>query len=112
MMTALQERTRGLAAPTTATRSSGERNGQNGSSHGSINGTMERTVRRSVREDGICVLTLDRPRSSANVFDRRALTELGEELDFIESAVDLKGLIIVSAKKTIFVAGADLKSIS
>jgi len=73
---------------------------------------MERTVRRSVREDGICVLTLDRPGSSANVFDRRALTELGEELDFIESAVDLKGLIIVSAKKTIFVAGADLKSIS
>src|SRR6476620_1290831 len=102
MMTALQERTRGLGAPTTATRGlSGERNGQNGNSHGSLNGTMERTVRRSMREDGICVLTLDRPGSSANVFDRRALTELGEELDFVESAVDLKGLIIVSAKKTI-----------
>jgi len=115
MMTALQERERGLGALASATRSpagAGERNGKNGSLHGSTYGAAERTLRRTVREDGICVLTLDRPGSSANVFDRRALTELGEELDFVESAPALKGLIIISAKKTIFVAGADLKSIS
>jgi 3-hydroxyacyl-CoA dehydrogenase/alkylation response protein AidB-like acyl-CoA dehydrogenase/enoyl-CoA hydratase/carnithine racemase len=58
------------------------------------------------------VLTLDRPGSAANIFDRRALVELGEELDSIEAATGLKGLIITSAKRSIFVAGADLKSIN
>ena len=72
----------------------------------------ERTIRRTVREDGICVLTFDRPGSAANIFDVRALTELGEELDFVERAMSLKGVVFISAKKSIFVAGADLKSMS
>ncbi len=71
-----------------------------------------RTIRRSLRDDQICVLTFDRPDSSANIFDRRTLTELGEELDFIAGEPQLKGLIITSAKRSIFVAGADLKSMS
>jgi 3-hydroxyacyl-CoA dehydrogenase/enoyl-CoA hydratase/3-hydroxybutyryl-CoA epimerase len=63
-----------------------------------------------LRSDGICVLTLDRPGSSANFLDRRALGELAEELDLIESAPGLRGVIFISAKRSIFVAGADLNS--
>jgi len=65
-----------------------------------------------VRDDQICVLTFDRPGSAANIFDRRTLQELEEELGFIASASQLKGLIITSAKSSIFIAGADLKSMN
>lgn len=68
------------------------------------------TIHRLVRDDGICVLTFDRPGSSANIFDRATLAELGHELDFIESAPDLKGVIFISAKRSIFMAGLDLKT--
>ena len=71
-----------------------------------------RTVHRFVREDGICILTFDRPNSSANIFDRLTLTELTEELEFIAGAPQLKGLVLTSAKRSIFIAGADLKSMS
>ncbi len=67
-----------------------------------------RTIQHSVRDDQICVLTFDRPGSAANIFDRRTLTELGEELDFIAGAPQLRGVIITSAKRSIFIAGADL----
>ncbi len=72
----------------------------------------QRTIQRTVREDQICVLTFDRPDSSANIFDRRTLTELDEELDFIANAPQVKGVILSSAKRSIFIAGADLKSMS
>ena len=71
-----------------------------------------RNIRRTLREDGICVLTFDRPGSSANIFDRQTLEELQQELDYISSAPDIKGLILVSAKPTIFIAGLDLKQIT
>ncbi len=67
-----------------------------------------RTIQHSVRDDQICVLTFDRPGSAANIFDRRTLTELGEELDFIAGTPQLRGVIITSAKRSIFIAGADL----
>ncbi len=72
----------------------------------------ERTIRRTLRDDQICVLTFDRPDSSANIFDRRTLVELGEELDFIAGSSQVKGVILTSAKRSIFIAGADLKSMS
>ena len=68
----------------------------------------ERTLRLCVREDDICVLTFDRPGSSANIFDVRALDELSEELEFVARHPTLKGLIFTSAKPSIFIAGADL----
>src|SRR2546422_18212 len=71
-----------------------------------------RTLQRTVRDDQICLLTFDRPGSAANVFDQRTLTELGEELDFIARAPQLKGLIITSAKRSIFIAGLDLNIIN
>jgi 3-hydroxyacyl-CoA dehydrogenase / enoyl-CoA hydratase / 3-hydroxybutyryl-CoA epimerase len=70
-----------------------------------------RTIHRRVLDDNICVLTFDRPGSSANIFDRATLAELGRELDFIEGASWLKGVIFVSAKRSIFMAGLDLKAV-
>src|ERR1700722_5437793 len=78
----------------------------------SLTAKSQRTILRSVRDDQICVLTFDRPDSSANIFDRRTLTELREELDFIAGSPEFKGLILTSAKRSIFIAGADLKSMS
>jgi 3-hydroxyacyl-CoA dehydrogenase/enoyl-CoA hydratase/3-hydroxybutyryl-CoA epimerase len=67
-----------------------------------------RTIQRAIRDDHICVLTFDRPGSAANIFDRRTLTELGEEIDFIAGTLQIKGVILTSAKRSIFIAGADL----
>ena len=69
-------------------------------------------LRREITAEQVCVLTFDRPGSSANIFDRATLNELNEQLDFIASHPELKGLVLCSAKKSIFIAGADLHSIS
>lgn len=74
--------------------------------------TATKHVHRRILPDGICVLTFDRAESSANIFDRAALAELAEHLDFIEQADPaLTGVILISAKPAIFVAGADLYSV-
>jgi 3-hydroxyacyl-CoA dehydrogenase/enoyl-CoA hydratase/3-hydroxybutyryl-CoA epimerase len=62
-------------------------------------------------DNGICVLTFDRPESGANIFDAATLEELSEHVDAIEKDASLRGLIIASAKKSIFIAGADLKTL-
>jgi 3-hydroxyacyl-CoA dehydrogenase/enoyl-CoA hydratase/3-hydroxybutyryl-CoA epimerase len=72
----------------------------------------DRTVKLNVRIDQVCVLTFDRPGSAANIFDRRTLLELEEELEFIAGCKDLKGLVLTSAKPAIFIAGADLRAMS
>jgi 3-hydroxyacyl-CoA dehydrogenase/enoyl-CoA hydratase/3-hydroxybutyryl-CoA epimerase len=68
-------------------------------------------IRRDVGDDKICVLTFDRPESGANVFDAATMSELSEHVDAIEKDSSLRGLIIASAKKSIFIAGADLKTL-
>src|SRR6187399_1382913 len=68
-------------------------------------------IRRETSDDHICVLTFDRPDSGANIFDAATLEELNEHLDTVEKDDSLRGLIIASAKKSIFVAGADLKTL-
>ncbi|MGC2627801.1 MAG: 3-hydroxyacyl-CoA dehydrogenase NAD-binding domain-containing protein, partial [Candidatus Udaeobacter sp.] len=68
-------------------------------------------IQRETSDDHICVLTFDRPDSGANVFDAATLDELNEHLDAVEKDASLRGLIIASAKKSIFVAGADLKTL-
>jgi 3-hydroxyacyl-CoA dehydrogenase/enoyl-CoA hydratase/3-hydroxybutyryl-CoA epimerase len=73
---------------------------------------MTERIRRHVTEDNICVLTFDRPDSAANIFDRDTLEELKKHLDVIGSSPNLKGLVIASAKPSIFIAGADIGSFS
>jgi 3-hydroxyacyl-CoA dehydrogenase / enoyl-CoA hydratase / 3-hydroxybutyryl-CoA epimerase len=68
-------------------------------------------IRRETTDGHICVLTFDRPESGANIFDAATLDDLNEHLDAVEKDASLRGLIIASAKKSIFVAGADLKTL-
>src|SRR6516225_9637168 len=68
-------------------------------------------IRREIDDGDICTLLFDRPDSGANIFDAATLDELNEHLGFIENDASLRGLIIASAKKSIFVAGADLKTL-
>jgi len=68
-------------------------------------------IRREIGDDRICLLTFDRPESGANIFDAATLDELNEHLEVIERDASLRGVIIASAKKSIFIAGADLKTI-
>lgn len=68
-------------------------------------------IRREIGDDKVCILTFDRPESGANIFDAATLNELNAHVDVIESDPSLRGLIITSAKKSIFIAGADLKTL-
>ncbi|MEY2573331.1 MAG: 3-hydroxyacyl-CoA dehydrogenase / enoyl-CoA hydratase / 3-hydroxybutyryl-CoA epimerase, partial [Verrucomicrobiota bacterium] len=69
------------------------------------------TIRREIGEDGICLLTFDRPESGANIFDAATMEDLRGHVDALEKDAALKGVIVVSAKKSIFIAGADLKTL-
>ncbi|MFL6519161.1 MAG: 3-hydroxyacyl-CoA dehydrogenase NAD-binding domain-containing protein [Chthoniobacterales bacterium] len=68
-------------------------------------------IRREIGEDGICLLTFDRPESGANIFDAATMDNLREHVDAIEKDNSIKGVIVTSAKKSIFIAGADLKTL-
>jgi 3-hydroxyacyl-CoA dehydrogenase/enoyl-CoA hydratase/3-hydroxybutyryl-CoA epimerase len=68
-------------------------------------------IQREIGDDRVCILTFDRPESGANIFDVPTMSELSEHVDFIEKDSSLRGLIISSAKKSIFIAGADLKTL-
>jgi len=71
-----------------------------------------RNVRREVTADAIAVLTFDRPESAANIFDRATLEELNAHLDALERDASVRGVVLASAKPAIFIAGADLHSLS
>jgi 3-hydroxyacyl-CoA dehydrogenase/enoyl-CoA hydratase/3-hydroxybutyryl-CoA epimerase len=68
-------------------------------------------IQRAVGDDRVCTLTFDRPESGANIFDAATMRELNEHVDAIERDSSLRGLIIASGKKSIFIAGADLKTL-
>src|SRR5664279_4407452 len=68
-------------------------------------------IRREIGGDGICLLTFDRPESGANIFDAPTMQNLSEHLDAIEKDSSVRGVIVTSAKKSIFIAGADLKTL-
>jgi 3-hydroxyacyl-CoA dehydrogenase / enoyl-CoA hydratase / 3-hydroxybutyryl-CoA epimerase len=68
-------------------------------------------IQRAVGNDHVCTLTFDRPESGANIFDAATMRELSDHVDAIERDSSLRGLIIASAKKSIFIAGADLKTL-
>ncbi len=69
----------------------------------------ESTFQLSMPESDIALLTIDMPGKSANILSKSVLAELAEHLDAIESRTDLAGLVIISAKPNIFIAGADLR---
>lgn len=77
-----------------------------------LSNTMQ-PIHRQFREDGVCVLTFDRPGAPINIFDRATLEELAAQVNALgQQYLDVKGLVLISGKPTVFVAGADLRAIS
>src|SRR5262245_7686985 len=72
---------------------------------------QQANIRSSESEDGIWVWTFDRPGSKANILDHATLRELDEALGLLLREAGTKGLILVSAKPSIFIAGADLHAL-
>ncbi len=71
--------------------------------------TTETAVRYDRGEDGIVVLTLDDPTSSANTMNDLYRESMAAALDRLEAEQDdVSGVVITSAKKTFF-AGGNLK---
>ncbi len=69
-------------------------------------------IRRETLEEGLFHLVFDRPDSPVNIFDFDTLSELESHLDTIASPENkARGLIISSAKPSVFIAGADLHAI-
>jgi 3-hydroxyacyl-CoA dehydrogenase/enoyl-CoA hydratase/3-hydroxybutyryl-CoA epimerase len=66
-------------------------------------------IHREVLETGVHILTFDRPDSVANIFDAATLRELNDQLDGIERGAS--GVVFISAKPGIFIAGADLHAL-
>lgn len=66
-------------------------------------------VRVEVRPDRVAVLTVDQPGSRANVLSAGLWAELEDALTPLGTRTDLAGLVVVSGKPGIFIAGADLK---
>ncbi|HLJ37375.1 MAG TPA: 3-hydroxyacyl-CoA dehydrogenase NAD-binding domain-containing protein [Steroidobacteraceae bacterium] len=58
--------------------------------------------------DGIAWLTLDKPGTSANVLSGGVLTELDALLEVLEKDLP-RAVIVISAKKSGFIAGADIR---
>jgi 3-hydroxyacyl-CoA dehydrogenase/enoyl-CoA hydratase/3-hydroxybutyryl-CoA epimerase len=73
---------------------------------------MDRTITCEVRGPGIAFFTFDRPGSAANIFDQATFEQLNSLLDQVTNDSSVRGLVIVSAKPKIFIAGADLTGFS
>ena len=68
----------------------------------------ESTIRWEQGSDGIVVLTLDDPASSANTMNDAYVRSMGETVDRLELEKEsIRGVVLTSAKKTFF-AGGDL----
>ncbi len=69
-------------------------------------------IQRETLEDGLFLLKFDRPDSSVNIFDLPTLAELENHLEVLaRPETGAQGLILMSTKPSIFMAGADLHAI-
>jgi 3-hydroxyacyl-CoA dehydrogenase/enoyl-CoA hydratase/3-hydroxybutyryl-CoA epimerase len=64
------------------------------------------------RDGDRAILTFDREGSSANIFDAATLRELDAALVELEATPPRGGLLLISAKPSIFIAGADLHALA
>ena len=64
--------------------------------------------RLNIDQDQVAWLEFDTPNASVNTLSHVAMKELNDQLTHIE-ALKLKALIIISSKKSGFIAGADIK---
>ena len=73
-----------------------------------LDGLKPRHWQTRMREDGVLVLAFDRADASVNAFSQDALIELDALLERL-ALEPPKGVVVASAKKSGFIAGADLK---
>jgi len=66
------------------------------------------SIKLSFPEPDIACLTFDLPDKGANILSRPVMEELAGHLDTLAERDDLVGVIIDSAKPSIFIAGADI----
>ena len=59
-------------------------------------------------EDGIALLTFDLQGESVNKFDQLTLEDLRQAVDKLKNQDGIKGLIVTSGKKGVFIVGADI----
>lgn len=64
-----------------------------------------------VDKDGIAILTFDLPGEKVNKLSTAVMEELAGQISGIEKDRAVKGLIVTSGKKGIFIAGADISEI-
>ncbi len=62
-------------------------------------------------ENNVATITFDQPDSKVNILNTSTLLEFEKILDQFKNQSSLKAVIIQSAKKDIFIAGADIKEI-
>jgi 3-hydroxyacyl-CoA dehydrogenase/enoyl-CoA hydratase/3-hydroxybutyryl-CoA epimerase/3-hydroxyacyl-CoA dehydrogenase/enoyl-CoA hydratase/3-hydroxybutyryl-CoA epimerase/enoyl-CoA isomerase len=70
---------------------------------------MASALRLSFPESDIALLEFDLPGKSVNVLSRAVVDELAGHLDALEKRPSLAGLILISAKPSGFIAGADVR---
>ena len=68
-------------------------------------------IRKEDLGDGVAHLVFDKPDSGANTFDLATMAELEQHLTEIAADASVTGLVISSAKPSIFIAGADIKEL-
>jgi 3-hydroxyacyl-CoA dehydrogenase/enoyl-CoA hydratase/3-hydroxybutyryl-CoA epimerase len=72
---------------------------------------MNAGVTLECRDEAVCHVVFDRPKSSANIFDQNTLEALSRIVDEIDRA-QYRGVVFVSRKSKIFIAGADVHQIA
>lgn len=70
---------------------------------------MAAALRLTYPEPDIALLEFDLPGKSVNVLSRAVVEELSAHLDVTEKRPGIAGLILISAKSTGFIAGADVR---
>src|SRR3954453_15949641 len=73
---------------------------------------MNLTSFRLEFEDNVARVTFNMPGSKANTLGQAVQAELEQILDELERRSELKGMLLLSGKPGIFIAGADLKELA
>jgi 3-hydroxyacyl-CoA dehydrogenase/enoyl-CoA hydratase/3-hydroxybutyryl-CoA epimerase len=71
----------------------------------------EKNIRLEELEAGVVLIVFDKQGSSANTFNHATIEEFDALIDHLADRPDIHGVIVTSAKNSIFVAGADIKEL-
>jgi len=72
---------------------------------------MESPIQYQIRDDGIAVITFDHPDEKVNKLTTQVMERFSEVINEVSGNQDVQAILINSAKKGIFIAGADIREI-